>query len=109
MTDDELRVRLATALGWRPLEVAGQWHITREYGAKSEVMPSWPTSLDACMRDLLPPCRELGYRDWMTTTTDDGRYGAVLAESEGNAVVQHADTIARAFAEACLSCLEAGE
>ena len=113
MTDNELRIRLATALGWRPLEVAGQWHITREYGGKSEFMPSWATSLDACMRDLLPACQEVGYREWSLTSSIEGEPLARLIKRRpgGGWWVQEARSaiVARALAEACLSCLEAGE
>src|SRR6185312_11116144 len=100
MTDNELRIRLATALGWRPLEVAGQWHITREYGGKSEFMPEWPTSLDASVRDLLPACREKGMDGWALTEAWDSFYVTMRIAGKFH-VGELYDTPARAFAEAC--------
>ena len=109
MTDNELRVRLATALGWRPLEVAGQWHITREYGGKSEFMPEWPLSVDACIRDLIPACREKGMTEWTLIEDHPNCFQATILTPASAFFGDSCETPARAFAEACLSCLEAGE
>ena len=120
MTNDELNERIALALGLKLITMLpGQPKAVAPRGPNGEPLPwrmapDWATSVDACLRDLLPVMRakvpgELGLLQYGEACWNAGYYSAWHHGQADRSVFREAeaDTPARALCLLFLAVMEA--